>query len=435
MACRSWAFAGFGFVGLAAASSLVPTALFGTLLVTTTTAILVVILLELRRLRRGWAGNREAALRVEAHAPLDQRLLTLVSAAPTAADTRIWSELQADNQSHLVAWQDADLGLRAWPAGPTLLAAAALAAVVLTLLPATPPGPPPPETPQIKAETDALAEPLLAQTGSAPTDESESGGTAPANTDADVLDANAGGSETDEESAFLSSVTGLQEGLGDTWKKSLAARAIGQNREGGQGEVPERFRGDLPRTDIGSQESQEGGALPPDNMAHLVEDDGEGQAVRPTDGEGGDPLGPGAEGGRPGESGATNPEIEGKGRPAPGGGGKEDPAATMALEGGAAPAAGGGPGAGDNPATRPALADAALDLSDRRGNARFKLALGASAGARAEGDEKAEELEARPLSRIAEVGGTEQAGEQQVRHDPIPSEYTTIIQQLFERKE
>ncbi len=426
---RATALGGFGFCAVALASDIVPPGFFGTVLAVLTSGVGLALFFEIRALRRAWAGPRAAALRIEESVALDQRLLTLVSAAGASGGARIWGELRQDNEAHLEIWRDSDLGLAPVPLGPTLLAALALTALTLVLLPAEPPVSPP-EMLHAQAEPDATGESLLARPGE-PREDGGTGGTAPG----DAMPPDAASGPTRDEGAFGSNLTGLQQRLGETWKSSLAARALGGGREGGTGEMAGRFRGDLPETDIGSQDSQEGGVLPPDNMAHLVEDDGEGQAVRPLDGEGGEALGAGAEGGRPGESRGTNPEVEGAARPAPGAPGETDPGATMTSEGGAPLGAGGGPGAGDAPASRPVLGATPLDLTGRHGSARFALALGATAGAAAaEGDDPGEQIAARPLARIAEIDTTDQESEHEVRHDPIPAEFAPVIGKLFERE-
>ncbi len=427
-AARAIATGGFGFCAVAIASDVVPAGFFGYVLAALLSGVGLALLLEMRALRRDWAGQRSAALRIEERVPLDQRLLTWVSAAGASAGTRIWSELRQDNEAHFKVWRDSDLGLAPLPLGPTLLAALALAAVTMILLPAEPP-PAPPEMQHAQAEPDASGEPLLARPAEPRTD-GGTGGAAPG----DAMPPGAQDGSMPDEGTFPGNITGLQERLGETWKSSLAARALGGGRDGGTGEMAARFRGDLPETDIGSQDSQEGGVLPPDNMAHLVEDDGQGQAVRPLDGEGGEALGAGAEGGRPGESRGANPAVEGAGRPADGAPDGADPGATMTSEGGAPVGTGGGPGAGDAPASQPVLAAAPLDLTKRHAQARFALALGATAGApAAEGDDPGEELAARPLARIAELDATDQESEHEVRHDPIPAEFAPVIGKLFER--
>ena len=224
---------------------------------------LAVIATSALLLRSGWAASLEAARWVEEHVPLEDRLLTLVSASPEAQRSRLWPELVRDNQGHLARWRDERLGIPAVPADLVPLAIA-LVLAALFLVPWDERVEPRPEPPLLPS----LPEPM----GATPPE--PAGRPAPAPGSAVVRGASGGATAEgpaglDAPSA-LAAVDQIQADLGEAFRRSFGGQIVaGERAAAGAGSrsnrVPRRLAGGRdrrPRVRAGGC-SPGGGTRPP----------------------------------------------------------------------------------------------------------------------------------------------------------------------------
>lgn len=378
-------------------------------------------------LRRHWAHRTEAARWIEDEVDLDERLLTLVTATDEERQTRLWPELESDNEHHLPSWRDEKLGIPTVPANLLLLAIGAGAAF-LALAPGggdanQPPPPPaflPPEAQAPPKRSDALPAP-----GTQEAEGALSG------------DGVAGDGAGEGQGGVESRIAEVKAQLSEQFAKSFVATQLGggTQKEESDGEEATSMRGDLPESDLGESVSQDGGITPPEGMGHMVQDDADddGQTVRRFGAEGGGATTGSSQGGvRKGEA-AEKGESSGRPGDSEGEPAERDPdAPVMVSEDATQMVAGtGGSGPGDMPGTGPLLAPAPLELSGGRRVARFSLALGALSDA--DGSEEGGTLESDVYSYIAEGERGAQEADAGVRHESIPPEYESVIKRVFER--
>ncbi|MEW6271024.1 MAG: hypothetical protein AB1689_17210, partial [Thermodesulfobacteriota bacterium] len=124
---RSLAVALLAASGLAACAAWLSPPWFRVALAALAVVTLVAALLSLRQAHARWADELEAARWVERKVPLEQRLLTLVSARSDRG-ARLWPELVADNRVQLARWAGQRLGIAPVPADVFLLLLALVAA-------------------------------------------------------------------------------------------------------------------------------------------------------------------------------------------------------------------------------------------------------------------------------------------------------------------
>lgn len=385
--------------------------------------VLAALATSVLRLRSAWATSLEAARWVEAHVPLEDRLLTLVSAPPEAQRSRLWPELVRDNQGHLARWRNERLAIPAVPADLLLLAIAVLLAAVF-LVPWGERAEPRPEPPLLVA----LPEPAERM----PTESAARAAPAPG---AAVVrgassSASAEGPADPKASSALAAVDQIQAELGEAFRRSFGGQIVAGERERPEpGAEATAFRGDSPEAGIGDTESEPGGVPPPEGLARREDGVATGSEVKSLE-----PGGQGETGGsagrgiaRPAEERGEQPRDSGRGRPA---GGKAGEASAIADAAGTGAASSGGAGAGSAKATAPLLADAPLTLSGGREQARFTLTLGAAAGKGGEGEA---EMVSAPRGQIAAGARGDQAADRKIRREEVPPEYEGIVKRVFER--
>lgn len=395
--------------------------------------VLVIVALSLRALRRRWSGPLEAARWVEAKVPLDQRLLTLVSARPTDATQRLWPELVSDNRTQLPRWRDDRLGIAALPAN-TLLLLVALLAAWLFLVPWYEESPAPPELAGRTAAPPAQA-PGAEGPGEAPAGVGTQSGFQDGTRGADEGSAPRGKIEG---SAQTGALHDLQSELAQNFERSLGGSAVLQDGGGksGDGAAPEGERPAVAESGLGKSEAEEGGLVPDEQLARREQDDGSGQTVQQEGGgEGGSAKAkPGeGKGGRQSdqnERSAKKGDAQAGGRAAPGGDAPADGPLALGNEDGKKSHAGGA-GAGTGKATEALLAKKALTLDGGHHKARFSLTLGGIPSKA--GSDGPKSLEAQPSSRIADAGVGPQEADRAVRHEEIPAEYEAVVKKIFKR--
>jgi len=379
------------------------------------------------RLRTAWARRIEAARWVEREADLDERLLTLVSAAESGRELRLWPELEQDNRTQLPRWENESLGIRRVPANVSLLAAGLIAAIAALLPFGEAPAPLPFGSPAVEGLLGQVEGEGPQRSGAIPQ---------PGSGEAEGELSGEGGKGVGEGTGADGALARVQTELREQFQRSLVARTLGGGSEGEPGEPPSGIRGDLPESDRTEQPTQDGGVTPPEGMGLLVEGQDEGEkeeTVRRLNPEGGEDTTASQKGGmREGEAPKSG---EGKGAPSDGKGkeGEQDPNAELLVSEDATPKVGGagGSGPGDAKATAPLLAKAPLDLSKGRGRARFSLTLGGASGS--EGGEGGTAM-AEPQSYIASGERGAQAEDRRIRHESVPPEYEGVIKRVFERK-
>lgn len=427
--------------GLLAASALAGCAAFlspvefrlalGALLAVT----LGIVAWSLRALRRGWADAVIAARWVERKVPLEQRLLTLVSAPRADVAARLWPELVADNRVQLGRWAKERLGIAAIPAN-VLLLLVALVAAWLFLVPWYGEEPSAIELPGGRAA--AVPAPGGSDGASAP------GAPGPGQ-QAGVQRGTDGGegagqaSPKIEGTAATGALAQLQSDLAESFERSLGGNAMldGSSSKSGDGAEPQAERGAVAESGLGKSEAEEGGRVPDEQLARREQDDGSGQTVRHEDGgEGGaaKPRPGAGERGRPSEPKGQTPSKGGAqagGRPLPGGDKPADGPLALGNEDGNKSHSGGA-GAGSGKATEELLAKKPLTLDGGRQTARFSLTLGGASGKA--GSDGPKSIEAQPRSRIADAAQGPQEADRAVRHEEIPAEYEAVVKRIFKRE-
>ncbi|MDG2308068.1 MAG: hypothetical protein P8R42_26120 [Candidatus Binatia bacterium] len=375
-------------------------------------------------LRSHWAKRAEAARWVEHEVDLDERLLTLVSAPDELRKTPLWAELETDNAQHLDDWQNEKLNIPAVPANVILLAVGLIVAI-LALAPGGGDADLPPPPPSFLADAE---EPPL-RSGAVPVP-----GTAKA---AGELSGDGVTEEGDAPGMAASNLTAVKAQLGERFAKSFVASQLGGGgqKEESDGEEATGMRGDLPESDMGDSNNNEGGMTPPEGLGHIVQDDADdgGQTVRRFEAEGGGGTTGSSQGGvRKGEA-PEQGEASGSPSESDGEESERDPdAPVMVSEDDTKMVPGsGGSGPGDMPGTGPLLAGSPLDLSGGRRVARFSLALGAMSDTDPNGEGGT--IDSDVYSHIAEGERGEQESDAGVRHESIPPEYETVIKRVFER--
>lgn len=395
---------------------------------------LLVVALSVRALRRRWAGPLEAARWVETKIPLEQRLLTLVSARPADAAARLWPELVADNRAQLRRWRGDHLGIAALPAN-VLLLLTSLVVAWLFLVPWYEESRSAPELPG-----RAPAPQAQAPGGEAPGESGPSGLGAQSRLQGGTRGAEdgAGPQAKVAGAATTGALAELQSDLAKNFERSLGGSTVLQDGGGksGDGAEPEGERPAVAQSGLGKSEAEEGGRVPDEQMSRREQDDGTGQTVQQEGGgEGGSAKarpGPGKSG-RPSDPTEQNPAKGGAqagGRAAPGGDAPADGPLALGNEDGTKAHAGGA-GAGSGKATEELLAKKALTLDGGRHKARFSLTLGGAAGK--SGSDGPKSMEAHPQSRIAEAAVGPQEADRAVRHEEIPAEYESVVKRIFKR--
>jgi hypothetical protein len=427
---RSVAVALLAASALAACAAWLTPPWFRVALVALVLVALAVAALSARRAHARWAHALEAARWVERRVPLEQRLLTLVSAQADRG-ARLWPELVADNRVQLPRWGGRRLGIAAVPANVFLL----LLALVIAWLFLVP----------WYAETRSALE--MAGVGVAAEEGGEavpgeggrrpSAGTAPRKLLEDAGAVPSPGQMKLEGEAG-SALAELQSGLAESFARSLAGSAVLHDaaRAGDGEDAPER--GEVAESGLGKSKAEEGGQVPDDQLARREHDDGTGQTVTRAGGDErtGDAamarVGTG-ERGRPAEGGAdaARPGGARDGRRQPGGDAPADGPLALGNEPGSQKHAGGA-GAGSAKATEPLLAPKPLTLSGGRHTARFSLMLGGASGSAGSGGPKS--MIGQPRSRIAEAERGPQDADRAVRHEEIPAEYETVVKRIFKRE-
>lgn len=397
--------------------------------------VLLTVALSLRALRRRWSGPLEAARWVEAKVPLEQRLLTLVSARPTDASQRLWPELVTDNRTQLPRWRDDRLGIAALPAN-VLLLLASLVLAWLFLVPWYEESRSAPELPGRLATPPAQA-PGAEGPGEAPAGLGAQSGFQDGTRGADEGSAPRGKIEGAPQTGALDE---LQSELAQNFERSLGGNAVLQDggAKQGDGAEPEGERPAVAESGLGKSEAEEGGRVPDEQLARREQDDGTGQTVQQ---EGGAEGGAGAKA-RPGEGqrgrqseqnerSAKKGDAQAGGRAAPGGDAPADGPLALGNEDGKKSHAGGA-GAGSGKATEQLLAKKALTLDGGHHKARFSLTLGGIPGKA--GSDGPKSMEAQPSSRIADAGVGPQEADRAVRHEEIPAEYEAVVKKIFKRE-
>lgn len=397
-------------------------------------AVLGVVVLSARALRRRWAGELEAARWVERAVPLQQRLLTLVSARSRESGSRLWPELVADNRGQLEHWRDERLGIAAVPANVLLLLAALVVAWLFLVpwyterpaLPEMPGGAAAPQGEPAAGEgTGEGARALLA-----PQAVLEGGRTA---------NERGSGPRVEVEGVAGASLDRLQADLAKSFERSLGGSAVLRQRSRpapGDGEQPVTERGAVAESGLGKSRGDEGGVVPDEDLARREQDDGTGQTVRHRAGEasdGGTAMRAGTgERGRQADGDPSKQATGGAegGRVAKGGDAPADGPLALGTEDGKKSHSGGA-GAGSGKATEALLAKQPLTLSGGRHAARFALMLGGASGSA--GSEGPKAMIAKPRGRIADGQRSEQAAERPVRHEEIPAEYEAAVKRIFKR--
>lgn len=432
---RSVAVALLAGSALAACATWLSPAEFRSALAVLGLATLVVTGLSLRALRAGWAHEIEAARWVERKIPLEQRLLTLVSARPGDASARLWPELVADNRAQLGRWGKERLGIAAVPGNVVLLLLALVAAWLFLV----------PWYEETRSALEMPAGPGAGQQAEQGSEAAGSDGAAAPGAQARLqggtrggVDEGAGPQVKVEGTAATGALDELQNDLARNFERSLGGTALqAGSGKAGDGAEPEGTRGAVPESGLGKSNGEEGGRVPDETMARREQDDGTGQAVsHENGGEGGSAKArPGTgERGRPSDPNAQTPAKGGAqagGRAVPGGDDPADGPMALGNEDGKKSHAGGA-GAGSGKATEELLAKKPLTLDGGRHKARFSLTLGGATGNA--GSDGPKSIIAQPRSRIADPERGPQEADRAVRHEEIPAEYETVVKRIFKRE-
>ncbi|MBY0276941.1 hypothetical protein K2Z84_16505 [Candidatus Binatia bacterium] len=425
----------FAAAALAACAGFVSSGEFRIALGAAALVVVLVLVLSLRALRRRWADALTAARWVESRIPLEQRLLTLVSAPSANVGTRIWPELVADNRTQLGRWSGQRLGIATVPANVVVLLLAVITAWLFLVPwydadgrgPLEIPGRPAPE--QDASGADGGAGPAAAAAG-------QQAGYQPGTQGGDKNDA---AQRQTMGAKGAGAVGALQNELAKNFERTLGGNAVldGSSGKMGDGAEPQQKRGNVDESGLGKSNAEEGGKTPDEQLARREQDDGTGQAVGHENGGEGGAAKP-----RPGVGERGNPaEAKGQkqakggpqtgGRPMPGGDKPADGPLAIGNEDGRKSQAGGA-GAGANKATTELLAKKPLTLDGGRQTARFSLTLGGSPGKA--GSDGPKSMEAQPTSRIADAAGGPQEADRAVRHEEIPAEYEAVVKRIFKRE-
>ncbi|HEY8517081.1 MAG TPA: hypothetical protein VIS07_16340 [Candidatus Binatia bacterium] len=422
-------------VALLAASALAASAAwlsafwFAVALVVLVVLTLAVAVGSLLRAHARWADALEAARWVERKVPLEQRLLTLVSAR-SERNARLWPELVADNRVQLGRWADQRLGIAPVPANVFLLLLA-LVAAWLFLVPWYAETTAPFEVPAGAVPAQGGGEATAGEVGRRP-----GTGTGP-RTMLDDAGAEASPGELKFEGAPGGALVELQSDLARSFARSLAGAAMMRDSARGDGGGEPAKRGEVAESGLGRSKAEEGGRTPDEELSRREQDDGTGQTVTR---EGGEPRTGAAALARPG-AGQRGRESDGDpqqgapgdargGRPQQGGDKPADGPLAVGEQAGTRKHAGGA-GAGSGKATEALLADKPLTLSGGRHKARFSLMLGGASGSA--GADGPKSMIGQPRSRIAEAERGPQEAERSVRHEEIPAEYETVVKRIFKR--
>ena len=420
---------------LAACAAWLSTLQFRGALVALALAASTLVALSIRTLRQRWAHDLEAARWVEHKIPLEQRLLTLVSAPPGGSAARLWPELIADNHAQLPRWRADRLGISALPAN-VLLLLLALVAAWLFLAPWYGENAAPPEIPG-----KAVAHPQGDDSVDGAGDKSSPAGPgAQAGLQGGTKGGDGAGPQIKVDgTAPTGALDQLQSDLAHNFERSLGGSAMLQGGSGkaGDGDQPQAQRGAVGESGLGKSKAEEGGRVPDETMARREQDDGTGQAVQHENGgEGGVAKArPGTgEHGRPSDPNAQAPTKGGPqagGRAVPGGKDPADGPLALGDEKGEKSHSGGA-GAGSGKATEALLAKNPLTLNGGRQTAHFSLTLGGATGNADSGGPKT--MVAQPRSRIADVERGPQEADRAVRHEEIPAEYEAVVKRIFKRE-
>jgi hypothetical protein len=431
---RCLAVALFGASGLAAAAAFLSAAEFRIALGALVLVVAVVLALSLVALRRRWADPLVAARWVEHKIPLQQRLLTLVSAPRENVAARIWPELVADNQAQLGRWSRTRLGISAVPANVVLLLAALITAW-LFLVPWSVDGDGPLEIP---------GRPTAGNEGPPGPDGDASSSVKGPGAQARFQDGTKGapgetmGEKQTAGGATAAAVGQLQDELAQRFQDSLAGSTMLDAGSGkpGDGAQPQGKRGEVDESGLGSSNAEEGGVVPDEQLARREQDDGTGQTVQHENGGAGGSAKPKPGTGESGRPADANGQKQAKGgpqaggRPIPGGDKPADGPLAIGNEDGKKTQAGGA-GAGSNKATEALLAKKPLTLDGGRQTARFSLTLGGVPG---KGSDGPKSMEAQPTSRIADAASGPQEADRAVRHEEIPADYEAVVKRIFKRE-
>jgi len=385
--------------------------------------------------RRRWAREVGAARWVEARVPLDERLLTLVTASPAVRESHLWSMLVSDNRAHLGRWAGSRLGIPRVP-GNAAYAVLALAAALASLVPRWEPGEPPPEMAST-ADRDAdpsheVDQPNLAAVGG-----TLNGGQAGTG--------DRGDGKHPQGATVVAAIEGMRADLARRFDESIAAAVL--NAGTGGGEPPEGGSDDVQlakrapnaeRGGIGQTKGEAGGRPPDASLARLEQGDGSGQPVLAPEAVGGTGAGKptrgaGSPDGSAKEGGKGNDQADGGNKAMAGGRGKPDGPTVASKADGEANGGTGGAGAGAGKASAALLAAKPLTLAGgARQTARFALTIGAGTREVGPGDQDGVPTQAR--SHIADVARGAQAADRSVRHEEIPPEYEAIVKRIFARE-
>jgi hypothetical protein len=431
---RCLATALLGASALAAAAALLSAAEFRIALGGLVLAVAVIVALSLRALRRRWADALVAARWVEHKIPLEQRLLTLVSAPRENVAARIWPELVADNRAQLGRWSKARLGIAAVPANVVLLLVALLAAA-LFLVPWSGDGSGPLEIP---------GRPTAGNEGPPGADGEAGSGVKGPGAQAGFQDGTKGGeggATGDKQvagGAAAAAIGELQNELAQRFESSLAGSTMldGGSGKMGDGAQPQAKRDAVEESGLGKSNAEEGGAVPDAQLSRREQDDGTGQTVQHENGGAGGSAKPRPGSGDRGRPADANGQKQAKGgpqaggRPIPGGDKPADGPLALGNEDGKKTQAGGA-GAGSGKATEALLAKKPLTLDGGHQTARFSLTLGGTPG---KGSDGPKSMEAQPTSRIADAAAGPQEADRAVRHEEIPADYEAVVKRIFKRE-
>lgn len=424
-----------GASALSAAAALLTTREFRIALGVLVLLVAVVVALSLRALRRRWADALVAARWVEHRIPLEQRLLTLISAPRESVGARIWPELVADNRVQLGRWSHERLGIAAIPANVLLLLVALVAASLFLV----------PWYGAQDAPLEIPGRPSAADQGAPGADGGDGPGVAGPGRQAGFQPGTQGGEKGDAGQRQTmggkgeGAVGALQNELAKNFERTVGGNAVLDGRSGktGDGAEPQQKRGNVDESGLGKSNAEEGGKTPDEQLARREQDDGTGQAVAHEDGGAGGAAKPRPGGGERGNPADAKAQKQAKGgpqtggRPMPGGDKPADGALAVGNEAGRKSQAGGA-GAGANKATEALLAAKPLTLDGGRQTARFALTLGGTPGKA--GSDGPKSMEAQPTSRIADAAGGPQEADRAVRHEEIPAEYEAVVKRIFKRE-
>lgn len=424
----------FAAAALAAVAGFVSTEEFRVALGAAVLLVAIVVALSLRAVRRRWADPVVAARWVEDKVPLEQRLLTLVSAPRQDVATRIWPELVADNRTQLGRWSEERLGIAAVPANVVLLLLALVTAWLFLL---------PWYDVDDRGPLKVPGRPAATEQGAPGA--GEGGGAAGPGAQAGYQPGTQGGADGDAGRRQIAggkaaaAIGELQSELAKSFERSLGGNAVldGGSGKSGDGAEPQAKRGAVEESGLGKSNAEEGGRTPDEQLARREQDDGTGQTVQHENGGAGGAAKPrpgGGEQGRPSENkgqAQAKAGAQAGGRPVPGGSKPADGPLALGNEDGKKSQAGGA-GAGTGKATEELLAKKPLTLDGGRQTARFSLTLGGSPGKA--GSDGPKSMEAQPTSRIADAAGGPQDADRAVRHEEIPAEYEAVVKRIFKRE-